>query len=147
MTAIERKAVMCGSDCQSRILAPTQSRRTTLPNALKAELQKILLRHAIMEGMMHLGQLFHVANTTRLAIPLRPREWLEDRRTRMENGLKTLARAARNGTISGGTINTLRVKGWMFTLLSLICNLRRVKNNPMIQCCMVNVHPTLGQIS
>ncbi|OYR24168.1 hypothetical protein CEV34_3112 [Brucella pseudogrignonensis] len=65
----------------------------------------------------------------------------------MENGLKTLARAARNGTISGGTINTLRVKGWMFTLLSLICNLRRVKNNPMIQCCMVNVHPTLGQIS
>ncbi len=35
----------------------------------------------------------------------------------------------------------------MFTLLSLICNLRRVKNNPMIQCCMVNVHPTLGQIS
>lgn len=37
--------------------------------------------------MMHLGQLFHVANTTRLAIPLRPREWLEDRRTRMENGL------------------------------------------------------------
>ena len=45
-----------------------------------------------------------VANTTRLAIPLRPREWLEDRRTRMENGLKALARAARNGTISGGTI-------------------------------------------
>jgi len=54
-----------------------------------------------MGGMMHLGQLFHVANTTRLAIPLRPGEWLEDRRTRMENGLKTLARAARNGTISG----------------------------------------------
>lgn len=81
-----------------------------------------------MEGMMHLGQRFHVANTTRLAIPLRPREWLEDRRTRMENGLKTLARAARNGTISGGTINTLRVKGRMFTLLSLICNLRRVTN-------------------
>lgn len=99
-----------------------------------------------MEGMMHLGQLFH-ANTTRLAIPLLPREWLEDRRTRMENGLKTLARAARNGTISGRTINTLRVKGWMFTLLSLICNLRRVTNKPMIQFCMVNVHPTLGQIS
>lgn len=47
-----------------------------------------------MEGMMHLGQLFHLANTTRLAIPRRPREWLEDRRTRMENGLKTLAQRA-----------------------------------------------------
>jgi len=70
-----------------------------LPNALKAELQKILLRRAIMEGMMHLGQLFHLANTTRLAIPLRPREWLEDRRTRMENGLKTLARSAQRDNL------------------------------------------------
>jgi len=74
-----------------------------LPNALKAELQKVLLRHAIMEGMMHLGQLFHVANTTRLAIPLRPREWLEDRRTRMENGLKTLARATGQSLVETST--------------------------------------------
>ncbi len=48
---------------------------------------------------MHLGQLFHLANTTRLAIPLRPREWLEDRRTRMENGLKTLARSAQRDNL------------------------------------------------
>jgi len=52
---------------------------------------------------MHLGQLFHVANTTRLAIPLRPREWLEDRRTRMENGLKTLARATGQSLVETST--------------------------------------------
>ncbi|MDR6434395.1 hypothetical protein J2782_004146 [Brucella pseudogrignonensis] len=47
-----RKSAVRFPDFQSIFPAPTQSRRTTLPNALKAELQKILLRHAIMEGMM-----------------------------------------------------------------------------------------------
>ena len=45
-----------------------------------------------------------VANTTRLAVPLRLEDWLADRRARFEDGLKRLAQAARPGTIPGGSI-------------------------------------------
>ncbi|MHA6645346.1 Tn3 family transposase [Mesorhizobium sp. A623] len=45
-----------------------------------------------------------VTHTAHLAIPLRPQEWLSDRRSRLDIALKALGRAARNGTIPGGSI-------------------------------------------
>lgn len=45
-----------------------------------------------------------VANTVRLAVPLQAEDWLADRYTRMEAGLKRLGQAARAGTIPGGSI-------------------------------------------
>ncbi len=45
------------------------------------------------------------------AVPLDPKAWLTDRKTRLADGLKRLARAARNGTIPHGSIEdgTLRI--------------------------------------
>ena len=40
----------------------------------------------------------------RLAVPFDPELWIRDRKTRMADGLKRLAKAARNGAIPGGTI-------------------------------------------
>lgn len=40
----------------------------------------------------------------RLAVPFDPDTWIRDRKARMADGLKRLAKAARNGAIPGGTI-------------------------------------------
>ncbi len=47
----------------------------------------------------------------RLAVPLDPQAWLTDRKARLADGLKRLARAARDGTIPHGSIEdgTLRI--------------------------------------
>ncbi|XOK15669.1 Tn3 family transposase (plasmid) [Agrobacterium tumefaciens] len=47
----------------------------------------------------------------KLAVPLDPRTWLTDRKERLADGLKRLARAVRNGTIPHGSIEdgTLRI--------------------------------------
>src|SRR3546814_4321763 len=41
---------------------------------------------------------------SRLAVPLRPGEWLAERRARLDTRLKEFGRAARTGTIPGGII-------------------------------------------
>ncbi|WP_117196761.1 MULTISPECIES: Tn3 family transposase [Pseudomonas syringae group] len=50
-------------------------------------------------------------SNTRLAVPLDPQRWLTDRKARLADGLKRLARAARDGTIPHGSIDdgTLRI--------------------------------------
>ena len=52
------------------------------------------------------------ARAMRLSMPLDPKTWIEDRKRRLEDGLKRLATAARTGTIPGGAIEdgTLRVE-------------------------------------
>jgi hypothetical protein len=45
-----------------------------------------------------------VAESGRLAVPLRPEEWLADRQARLDIRLRELGRAARTGTIPGGSI-------------------------------------------
>jgi TnpA family transposase len=47
-----------------------------------------------------------------LVMPLDPESWIEDRKRRLEDGLKRLAAAARTGTLPGGVIEdgTLRVE-------------------------------------
>lgn len=40
----------------------------------------------------------------RLAVPLDPEAWLADRKARMTDGLKRLAKVARAGAIPGGSI-------------------------------------------
>lgn len=40
----------------------------------------------------------------KLAMPLEPETWIEDRKARLEEGLQRLAKAARTGSIPGGTI-------------------------------------------
>lgn len=45
-----------------------------------------------------------VAESSRLAVPLRPEEWLADRQERLDIRLRELGRAARMGTIPGGSI-------------------------------------------
>jgi len=45
-----------------------------------------------------------VAEGGRLAVPLRPEEWLADRQARLDMRLRELGRAARAGTIPGGSI-------------------------------------------
>jgi TnpA family transposase len=45
-----------------------------------------------------------VSQTTRLAVPLRPEEWLSERRSRLDARLKELGRAARADAIPGGAI-------------------------------------------
>ncbi|UXT61275.1 Tn3 family transposase (plasmid) [Agrobacterium fabrum] len=45
-----------------------------------------------------------VAENGRLAVPLRPEEWLADRQARLDIRLRELGRAARMGTIPGGSI-------------------------------------------
>lgn len=40
----------------------------------------------------------------RLAVPFDPETWIKDRKARIADGLKRLAKAARNGAIPGGTI-------------------------------------------
>jgi len=45
-----------------------------------------------------------VQATPRLTVPLDPETWLADRKARMTEGLARLARAARTGTIPGGSI-------------------------------------------
>ncbi len=49
--------------------------------------------------------------TTRLTVPFDPQAWLGDRKSRMAEGLKRLAKAARTGTIPHGSIEdgTLRI--------------------------------------
>ena len=42
--------------------------------------------------------------TARLAVPFEPQAWIADRKVRIDEGLNTLAMAARHGTIPGGTI-------------------------------------------
>jgi TnpA family transposase len=42
--------------------------------------------------------------TARLAVPFNPEEWLADRRSRMEVGVKRLAKATRDGAIPNGSI-------------------------------------------
>lgn len=51
-----------------------------------------------------------VQNTSRLSIPFEPHDWLNDRKTRLKNGLERLAHAARNGTIPGGSIENGTLK-------------------------------------
>ena len=51
-----------------------------------------------------------VQYTSRLSIPFEPHDWLSDRKTRLKNGLERLARAARNGTIPGGSIENGALK-------------------------------------
>ncbi|WP_245455668.1 hypothetical protein [Neorhizobium lilium] len=48
---------------------------------------------------------------TRLAVPLDPQVWLTDRKARLADALKRLARATRDGTIPRGSIEdgTLRI--------------------------------------
>ncbi len=52
------------------------------------------------------------ARTMGLSMPLDPEAWIADRKHRLENGLKRLAKAARTGTLPGGVIEdgTLRVE-------------------------------------
>jgi hypothetical protein len=45
-----------------------------------------------------------IEQTARLAEPLRPGEWLAERRARLDTRLKEFGRAARTGTIPGGII-------------------------------------------
>lgn len=45
-----------------------------------------------------------VAESGRLAVPLRPEEWLADRQARLDIRLRELGRAARTGAIPGGSI-------------------------------------------
>lgn len=45
-----------------------------------------------------------IEQTARLAMPLRPGEWLAERRARLDTRLKEFGRAARTGTIPGGII-------------------------------------------
>ena len=45
-----------------------------------------------------------IEQTARLAVPLRPGEWIAERRARVDTRLKELGRAARAGTIPGGII-------------------------------------------
>ncbi len=45
-----------------------------------------------------------IEQTARLAVPLRPGEWLAERRARLDIRLKELGRAARTGAIPGGII-------------------------------------------
>lgn len=57
------------------------------------------LKHALVPAQA-------VAECGRLAVPLRPEEWLSDRRTRLDLRLRELGRAARAGTIPGGSIES-----------------------------------------
>ena len=45
-----------------------------------------------------------IEQTARLAVPLRPGEWLAERRARLDTRLKEFGRAARTGTLPGGII-------------------------------------------
>lgn len=45
-----------------------------------------------------------VAESSRLAVPLRPDEWLAERQARLDIRLRDLGRAARTGSIAGGSI-------------------------------------------
>jgi len=51
-----------------------------------------------------------VQNTPRLSVTFEPMEWLEDRKARMADGLNRLAKAARHGTIPGGSIENGTLK-------------------------------------
>ena len=50
-----------------------------------------------------------IEHTTRLAVPLRPHEWLAERKVRLDERLKELGRAARAGAIPGGIIENGRL--------------------------------------
>lgn len=45
-----------------------------------------------------------VQNTLRLSVPFEPHEWLDERKARLADGLKRLARAAKDGAIPDGSI-------------------------------------------
>ena len=49
-------------------------------------------------------------NTPRLSMPFEPVAWLEDRKTRMADGLSRLVKAARHGAIPGGSIENGTLK-------------------------------------
>ena len=51
-----------------------------------------------------------VQNTPRLSVPYEPTEWLDDRKSRMTEGLDRLAKAARRGAIPGGSIENGSLK-------------------------------------
>ncbi|HBV4515843.1 TPA: transposase, partial [Klebsiella pneumoniae] len=53
------------------------------------------LKHALVPAQS-------IAEGGRLAVPLRPEEWLADRQARLDMRLRELGRAARAGTIPGG---------------------------------------------
>ena len=53
------------------------------------------LKHALVPAQA-------VAESDRLAVPLRPEEWLADRQARLDIRLRELEHAARTGTITGG---------------------------------------------
>ena len=55
------------------------------------------LKHALVPAQA-------VAEGGRLAVPLRPEEWLADRQNRLDVRLRELGRAAHTGTIPGGSI-------------------------------------------
>lgn len=55
------------------------------------------LKHALVPAQS-------IAEGGRLAVPLRPEEWLADRQARLDMRLRELGRAARAGTIPGGSI-------------------------------------------
>ena len=55
------------------------------------------LKHALVPAQA-------VSESGRLAVPLRPEEWLADRQARLDIRLRELGRAARAGTIPGGSI-------------------------------------------
>ena len=50
-----------------------------------------------------------IEQTARLTVPLRPHEWLAERRARLDERLKELGRAARAGAIPGGIIENGRL--------------------------------------
>lgn len=51
-----------------------------------------------------------VQNTPRLSVPYEPTQWLDERKSRMAEGLDRLAKAARRGAIPGGSIENGSLK-------------------------------------
>ena len=45
-----------------------------------------------------------ITANARLMVPFNPEAWIADRKARMKSGLERLAKAARSGTIPGGSI-------------------------------------------
>lgn len=64
-------------------------------------------RHADLKQILVPAQA--IEHTARLTVPLRPHEWLAERKARLDERLKELGRAARVGAIPGGIIENGRL--------------------------------------
>jgi len=64
-------------------------------------------RYADLKQILVPAQL--IEQTARLTVPLRPHEWLAERKARLDERLKELGRAARAGAIPGGIIENGRL--------------------------------------